>query len=80
MTLPDIVVAIKPVVKAFEALHIAYYIGGSVASSACGIARATMALFRNNVVLFKHFYVGNELQSTKLFLNNPYGCGYGRCH
>ena len=28
-------------------------------------------MFRNNVVLFKHFYVGNELQNTKLFLNNP---------
>ena len=29
------------------------------------------ALFRNNVVLSKHFYVGNELESTKLFLNDP---------
>lgn len=38
----DIVIAIKPVVKAFDALNIAYYIGGSVASSAYGIARATM--------------------------------------
>jgi len=29
------------------------------------------ALFRNNVVLSKHFYVGNELESAKLFLNDP---------
>ena len=38
----DIVVTIKPVVQAFEVLDIAYYIGGSIASSAYGIARATM--------------------------------------
>ena len=38
----NIVTATKPVIKAFEALNIAYYIGGSVASSAYGIARATM--------------------------------------
>ncbi len=28
------------------------------------------ALFRNNVVLFKHFCIGNELESAKLFLND----------
>jgi hypothetical protein len=39
---PDIVIAIEPVVKAFEELGVAYYIGGSVASSACGIPRATL--------------------------------------
>lgn len=39
---PDLVIAIEPVVKAFEKLGISYYIGGSVASSACGIPRATL--------------------------------------
>ena len=34
--------AIKPIVKIFEELGISYYIGGSVASSVYGIARATM--------------------------------------
>ena len=38
----DIIAAIKPVVEAFKSLNIAYYIGGSIASSAYGIARATM--------------------------------------
>ncbi|MEA3309521.1 MAG: hypothetical protein U9Q70_08435 [Chloroflexota bacterium] len=38
----DLVAALMPVVNAFERLDIAYYIGGSVASSAYGIARATM--------------------------------------
>ena len=38
----DILSAIKPVVEAFNKLKVAYFIGGSVASSAYGIARATM--------------------------------------
>jgi tRNA nucleotidyltransferase/poly(A) polymerase len=38
----DIFIAIKPVVEAFEKLGVSYYIGGSVASSAYGMARATM--------------------------------------
>jgi hypothetical protein len=39
---PDILTAIQPVVEAFEQLGVRYYIGGSVASSAYGIARATL--------------------------------------
>lgn len=42
MSQADILMATKPVVKAFESLNISYYIGGSVASSAYGLARATM--------------------------------------
>lgn len=42
MKSPDILAAIKPVVEAFKKLGIHYYIGGSVASSAYGIARATL--------------------------------------
>lgn len=42
MKKPDIVVALDMVIGCFEKLGIAYYIGGSVASSAYGIARATM--------------------------------------
>lgn len=42
MKKPDILTATEPVVEAFEALGIPYYIGGSVASSAYGIARSTM--------------------------------------
>lgn len=42
MKSPDILRAIKPVVKAFEQLAIPYYIGGSIASSLYGMARATM--------------------------------------
>jgi len=42
MKKPDIIVALDKVIECFEKLGIAYYIGGSVASSAYGIARATM--------------------------------------
>jgi hypothetical protein len=42
MKKPDILTAIEPVVNAFEELGILYYIGGSVASSAYGIARMTL--------------------------------------
>jgi len=38
----DIIVALDMVIGCFEELEIAYYIGGSVASSAYGIARATI--------------------------------------
>ena len=42
MKKPDIIAALDMVVECFEKLGVAYYIGGSVASSAYGIARATM--------------------------------------
>ncbi len=42
MNRPDILAAAAPVAEAFEKLGIPYYIGGSVASSAYGIARSTM--------------------------------------
>lgn len=42
MKKPDILLALDPVVKAFEKIGVPYYISGSVASSAYGIARATL--------------------------------------
>ena len=42
MKKPDIIIALDMVIGCFEKLKIAYYIAGSVASSAYGIARATM--------------------------------------
>jgi hypothetical protein len=38
----EILSALEPVIKAFEELGVSYYIGGSIASSAYGIARATL--------------------------------------
>lgn len=42
MKIPDILDAVQPVIQAFQELSIPYYIGGSIASSVYGIARATM--------------------------------------
>lgn len=42
MIVPDLWQALHPVVAAFQELGIDYYIGGSVASSAYGIARSTL--------------------------------------
>ena len=42
MTESDLVAALRPVTEAFDALGVPYYLGGSVASSAHGIARASL--------------------------------------
>lgn len=63
MTQSDIIVATKPVVQAFEALHIPYYICGSVASSAYGIARATMDV--DMVAAIKPQHVGALVQQLE---------------
>jgi hypothetical protein len=42
MKLPDIIEVTLKVIKVFEKLGIAYHIGGSLASSAFGIARSTL--------------------------------------
>jgi hypothetical protein len=42
MNRPDILNAVEPVIKGFEQLGTDYYIGGSIASSAYGMARATL--------------------------------------
>ena len=41
MKTPDILAALIPLVDAFRRLGIPYHIGGSIASSAYGIARST---------------------------------------
>lgn len=42
MNAPDIAAALTPIIEAFEQLGIAYYIGGSVASTVYGIPRTTL--------------------------------------
>ena len=42
MTESDLVAALRPVADALDALGVRYYLGGSVASSAHGIARASL--------------------------------------
>jgi len=42
MTSPDILLALKPLIKTFNKLSIQYYIGGSLASSIYGMPRTTL--------------------------------------
>jgi hypothetical protein len=42
VTEPDLIAALRPVCESLEALGIGYYLGGSVASSVHGIARASL--------------------------------------
>lgn len=42
MKIPDILEVTLKVVKAFDSLGVEYYIGGSIASSAYGVARSTL--------------------------------------
>lgn len=42
MVSPDVLAAVTPVVEALERLDVAYYLGGSIASSAHGVARSTL--------------------------------------
>jgi len=44
MKSPDLIAAIEPLTKAFKKLGVLYFIGGSIASSAYGLARATSKL------------------------------------
>ncbi len=50
----EILRAIEPVINAFDELGISYYVGGSIASSAYGTARATMDVdFISNMNFFQ---------------------------
>ncbi len=54
MNEPDLVAALEPVVEALEKLGVPYYIGGSVASSAYGVARTTMDVDLASPLLLQH--------------------------
>ncbi len=50
----EIIDAIEPVIKAFNDTGIPYYIGGSIASSAFGTARATLDIDIVSKISFEH--------------------------
>lgn len=61
MEIPDILIAIKPVISLLDKLSIPYYIGGSIASSVYGLPRATMdvdivaQMDVDHIALFKQY-------------------------
>jgi len=83
MKIPDIFLAVQPVLKAFEILSIPYYIGGSVASSIYGMARATMdvdivADLKNShinclkQILENEYYIDNEMIADAIRTNSSF--------
>lgn len=82
---PDIIEITLKVVKVFKKLNIAYYIGGSLASSAFGVARSTLdvdivadiKIEQASIIeeLFKEeFYAEIEMKCPKFQFENP-SCG-----
>lgn len=74
---PDIIEALRPIIETFEKLSVFYYIGGSVASSLYGIARATMdvdlvaAIKTEHIIPFKSslehdYYIDEEMISEAI--------------
>ena len=83
MKIPDIFLAVQPVLKAFENLSIPYYIGGSVASSIYGMARATMDvdivadlknshINRLKQILENEYYIDNEMIADAIRTNSSF--------
>ena len=69
MKSPDILDAIQPVIKAFERLGISYYIGGSIASSAYGVARATMDVDMVSELKKEHVHPLAEMLRSEYYID-----------
>lgn len=69
MKKPDILIALGPLIKAFRTLGISYYIGSSVASSAYGIARATLDVDLISDVKAEHVHSLVEMLETDYYID-----------
>lgn len=66
---PDLLKALQPVISAFDKLSIPYYIGGSIASSVYGIARATMDVDIVAVIKIENISSLKYLLEKKYFID-----------
>ncbi|OQY01380.1 MAG: hypothetical protein B6I22_14525 [Desulfobacteraceae bacterium 4572_123] len=80
MKTPDILLAVQPVIQAFEKLSIPYYIGGSIASSVYGMARATIKIdvfihenepYRNEAFQRKRKDTLEETGTIQFYFSSP---------
>lgn len=69
MKKPDIIDAMRPVVKAFEKLGILYYICGSIASSAYGMARATLDVDMVSELKIEHAHPLTEMLKSEYYID-----------
>ena len=65
----DIIDAIRPVIKAFERLGILYYIGGSIASSAYGVARATLDVDMVTELKKEHVHPLTDMLKSEYYID-----------
>jgi len=65
----DIIDAIRPIIKAFEKLGILYYIGGSIASSAYGVARATLDVDMISDLKNEHVHPFAEMLKSEYYID-----------
>jgi len=83
MKIPDILLAVQPVIQAFEKLSIPYYIGGSIASSVYGMARATLDIdiiadlkvnhiAHLNQILENQFYIDEDMIADAIRTNSSF--------
>jgi hypothetical protein len=69
MKSPDIIAAVEPVIKTFEKLGVFYYIGGSIASSAYGLARATLDVDMVSDLKIEHVSRLVEMLRSDYYIN-----------
>ena len=83
MKIPDILLAVQPVIQAFEKLSIPYYIGGSIASSVYGMARATLDvdivadlkinhIAHLNLILEHQYYIDEDMIADAIRTNSSF--------
>ena len=65
----DIFDAIRPIIRAFEKLGIRYYIGGSIASSAYGVARATLDVDMVSELKNEHAHPLAEMLKSEYYID-----------
>ncbi len=65
----EISAAVKPVAEALEQLGVLYYIGGSVASSAYGIARSTLDVDMVSALSLEHIPQLVEALKNKYYIS-----------
>jgi hypothetical protein len=69
MKTPNVIDVILPVREAFDSLGIFYYIGGSIASSAYGIARSTLDVDMVSELKLKHAHELTEKLKSKYYID-----------
>ena len=69
MKTPDVIDAVSPIIEAFNSLGILYYIGGSIASSAYGVARSTLDVDMVSELKIENAHALTEMLKGKYYID-----------